>query len=189
MMISHGWKIRSLPIVRLSLLNKSSDKEARNRNTVHLVINRQFCEESFFSRGNRFLSFETFDIKNLSDKFNSHDQGVQNLSDKFFITIIFQKLKRFYFEWSNLGNGTKKRFIIYGIFFCQNCQKLEKSHFSPKICQKNGLAKRLCKTKHSNFLATFFGNQVRASFFMFASCLRRACVWKRLSRSRETDLF
>ena len=61
-------------------------------NTVHLVINRQFCMASFFSRGNRFLFSETFVIQNLSDKLNSHEQGVQNLSVRFFLTIIFQKL-------------------------------------------------------------------------------------------------
>jgi hypothetical protein len=152
---------------------------------VHLVINRQFCEGSFFSRGNRFLSFETFDIKNLSDKFNSHDQGVQNLSNKFFVTIIFQKLKRFYFEWSNLGNGTKKRFIIYGIFFCQNCQKLEKSLFSPKICQKNGLGKE----GHSNFLATFFGKSVPV-FHVALLCFASLRLKKTFKQDlRETDLF
>ena len=127
----------------------------------------------FFSCGNPFQFFETFDIQNLSNKLNSHEPGLLNSLDRFFLTIIFQKLLRFSFEWSNLGNGTKNRPIIYGTFFCQNCQKLEKSHFSPKICQK----KRSSETavnEAQQFSCNFLWQSSPCQFFQRFVCLRRA---------------
>ena len=153
--------------------------------TVRLVINRQFCMVCFFSCGNHFQFFETFDIQNLSDKLNSHEPGLLNLSDRFFVTIIFQKLQRIFFEWNIFGNGVKKGPIIFGIFFCQNCQNSKNPIFRLKYAKK--WSKRNGCKKHSNFLATFFGNKCVPVFLVSSLlCLQRL---KKTFRSRETDLF